>query len=56
MASWVLFFVVWGKFGTSSVNVEFTTQQQCESARSRASAMIPANKDGYFQYSGCFQR
>lgn len=56
MAAWVMFFVIWGKFGTSSVNVEFDTQQQCESAKIKLSSIIPSQKDGYFQYGSCFQR
>lgn len=56
MTSWVMFFIIWGKFGTSSITVDFTTQKQCESARTEFSKVIPTNKEGYFQYSGCFQK
>lgn len=56
MASWVMFFIIWGKFGTSSIVVDFTTQQQCESAKTELSKIIPSNRDGYFKYSECLQK
>jgi len=56
MASYVMFFMMWSQFGTSSVSIDFTTQQQCESARAQLSTLIPSSKSGYFQYSVCFPK
>lgn len=56
MSAWVMFFIVWGKFGHSSINVDFTTQQQCESARQQIAPLIPGIKDGYFNYSVCLEK
>jgi len=54
--TWILVCVMWGKLGTSSVNVDFTTQAQCESAKSQLLKIIPTQKDGYFNYTSCFQK
>jgi len=56
MTSWVLFFMIVGKYPTSVINVEFTTSQQCEYARHRLAAIIPSEKDGYFKFSTCLEK
>jgi len=56
MATYILFFMIWGKFGTSSINVDFTTQAQCEKAKDQLYQIIPPQKDGYFKYGGCFEK
>lgn len=56
MATWVLFFVVWGKFGTSSITVDFYSKDQCNSAKYQLATIVPSNKDGYYQYGKCFQK
>lgn len=56
MAAWVMFFVLSSKLGTSSVVIDFTTKQQCESGMARLSTMVPSIKEGYFHYGECFQK
>jgi hypothetical protein len=56
MTTWVMFFVMWGKFATSSVTVEFNSYEECEKGRMQVAQMIPSPKDGYFQYSACYEK
>lgn len=56
MTTWVLFFMIIGKFPTTSVNVEFTSPEKCESARQQLSKIIPSQRLGYFQFSTCLEK
>jgi len=56
MATWVMFFMVFGKFGTSSIAIDFNTQEQCQSAYNQTASIVPGNKDGYFYYGFCAQK
>lgn len=53
MATWVMFFMVWGAHGSSSVSIDFAAQQLCESGRAHLSSIVPSTKDGYFSFSMC---
>ena len=53
MATWVMIFIVFGKYGTSSISVDFNTQEQCQSAYNQTASIIPSNKDGYFYFGFC---